>query len=253
MAGIYNLLFRGCGLNSFYEKRIFCVMALTAFVIVSCMLANNAEAVEDKCYSCHGSRTTSDNRPLDDLSRNIFTGGFQGNHRTHLSSDAQKTSCAKCHPGSDSYTNEHKKDGLISLADQIGNYPAKAGYGSYTSPFPQTRDNINPNLKTCSNVNCHFIKTTDSWGSQYFDKNSCNGCHGGPPDDGSHPRHFEVFSSAEGKVRGKICVRCHLFDHNTFAHATSAGKRGLLVVFPDAPNSGGSYSGDVSYPNRQLQ
>ena len=221
-------------------------MALTVFLVASWMAVTPVEA--GQCYDCHGSRATADNRPLDGQFRDPNTGAFQGNHQTHLPSNATARDCAKCHPGSTAYTNSHR-NGMIRVASQFGNYPEKALYGAYTRPFRPSTDPVNPNLKTCSNVDCHFIKTTDSWGSPYFDKDNCNGCHGGPPNDGSHARHFEIFSSPEGKRRGNICVRCHSFRHDSFGHATSAGRRGLLVVFPDQPNSSGSYSGDLSYPN----
>ncbi len=45
-----------------------------------------------------------DFRPTDAPYRNITTGGFQGTHRNHLAIGANATSCAKCHPGSNSYT-----------------------------------------------------------------------------------------------------------------------------------------------------
>jgi len=56
-----------------------------------------------KCYGCHGSQITEDIRPLDDSFRNPSSGGFQGNHRTHLGMAAVQSSCAKCHPGSNSW------------------------------------------------------------------------------------------------------------------------------------------------------
>ncbi|WP_054698505.1 hypothetical protein [Geotalea toluenoxydans] len=56
------------------------------------------------CYDCHGTRSAMDFRPTDAPYRNITTGGFQGTHRNHLAIGANATSCAKCHPGSNSYT-----------------------------------------------------------------------------------------------------------------------------------------------------
>jgi len=73
-------------------------------------------------------------------------------------------------------------------------------------------------------------------------------CHSAPPSDGSHAgKHGQYYGSDPD-----ACARCHPDHVNEpypFAHATSVGKRSLAVRFNAAPNSGGTYSGDVTYPN----
>ncbi len=50
------------------------------------------------CQDCHGTRAPADIRPLDDgYQRNPYTGGFIGNHRTHIPAQATAASCEPCH------------------------------------------------------------------------------------------------------------------------------------------------------------
>jgi len=202
------------------------------------------------CYDCHGTRSTGDYRPIDASYRNISTGGFQGTHRNHLPLNANGESCTTCHPGSGAYTTSHR-DGLIQLSNNIKNSPLPAVYNHYTTPFPQTPS---PSLGSCTNANCHFESVTPTWGSaSLIAPAGCSTCHVSPPGDGNHPA-----SSGAGKKHGDYfgtdtgsCGKCHI-DHTSeakpFAHATSAGKRPLIVQFTAAPNDNGSYSGVVSYP-----
>lgn len=198
-----------------------------------------------QCYDCHGTKNTHDVRPEDSSGRNIATGGFQGNHRQHIGAGATVSSCSKCHPGSSSYTSGHR-DGRIKIAGKINTSQLVTPYNNSTTAFSQT---ATPSLGSCTNINCHFEAATPTWGSDPA-STGCGSCHGSPPLDGSHPS-----AVGSGKKHGDYlgttgtnsCANCHA-NNTTFAHATSAGKRGLLVTFTTAPNSGGSYSGDVSYP-----
>lgn len=163
---------------------------------------------------------------------------------------AGPASCAACHPGSRSYSASHR-DGKIKVGARINNSPLPATYRNQSSAFTQTS---HPSPGTCSNVNCHFEAETPVWGSAPLSAPAgCSACHGAPPADGSHPavsgpgkKHGDYLGTETGS-----CSRCHS-DHAAeaapFAHATSAGKRELVVRFTTAPNSGGVYSGDVSYP-----
>ncbi len=195
-----------------------------------------------QCYDCHGTKNTHDVRPEDSSERNIATGGFQGNHRQHLGAGATVSSCSKCHPGSSSYTSGHR-DGRIKIAGKINTSQLVTPYNNSTTAFSQT---ATPSLGSCTNINCHFEAATPAWGSDPA-STGCGSCHGSPPLDGSHPS-----ASGTGKKHGDYlgttgtvsCLKCHA-DNSTFAHATSVGKRPLKVQFI----SGGSYTGDVSYPH----
>ncbi|MDU0460467.1 MAG: CxxxxCH/CxxCH domain-containing protein [Geobacteraceae bacterium] len=194
------------------------------------------------CYDCHGTKNTHDVRPEDSNFRNISTGGFQGNHRQHLGAGATASSCSKCHPGSSSYTSTHR-DGRIKITGRINSSPLVTRYNNSTSAFPQTST---PSLSSCNSVNCHFEAATPVWGSSPA-STGCGSCHGSPPLDGSHPsvagsgkKHGDYF----GTTGVGSCVKCHA-DNTTFAHATSVGRRPLKVQF----STGGSYTGDVSYPH----
>jgi predicted CxxxxCH...CXXCH cytochrome family protein len=186
--------------------------------------------------------------PVDAAYRNISTGGFMGSHQTHQPAAATPFTCSVCHPGSASYTTSHM-DEAIELSSNINSSPLAATYSKGVF-FNQTS---RPVMGTCGNVNCHFEQTTPIWSAApLVSPTGCGTCHAVPPSDGNHPA-----SSGPGKKHGDYygttttsCARCHP-DHageaKPFAHATSAGHRGLVIGF-SAPNSGGSYSGNVSYP-----
>jgi predicted CxxxxCH...CXXCH cytochrome family protein len=215
------------------------------------------------CNGCHGTTSSTgssvsiDNRPLDDSFRNMSTGGFQGHHRTHLPPTATAVTCAKCHIGSENYTSSHR-DGYIQLASNINSSPAGAKYNNISATFHNRttffRQTAKPRLSTCSDVNCHFERKTPVWGTvpAYTAPNDCNQCHGFPPTSGNHPsvsgigkKHGDYYGV--GATAADACRHCHT-THTTFAHATSAGKRSLIVQFKVFPNVSGAYSGDVSYP-----
>lgn len=209
------------------------------------------------CSSCHGMS------PIDATHRNISTGGFVGNHMTHVPTPAGPDSCFKCHNNS-GYGTSHR-DRKKQYSVNINNSPAIGGGQYHVSGSPVIFNNQTsvPVLGSCTNVNCHFEAATEVWGvgstSTYValgaNAVTCSKCHGAPPNDGSHPS-----TTGSGKKHGDYyttgissCVKCHS-DHtaesNPFSHATSAGHRGLKLQFTAAPNSGGSYSksANLAYP-----
>ncbi|WP_306532905.1 CxxxxCH/CxxCH domain-containing protein [Geobacter sp.] len=201
-----------------------------------------------ECYDCHGTTATADYRPNDAIYRNITTGAFKGNHRTHMGSAAAAGTCAACHgAAAATYTNDHR-NGQINMAANINDSP-KAGGATYSrgTSFAQS---ATPVLGTCSNVNCHFETATPVWDAAPFTSPAdCNRCHGSAPNTGSHPVTGVKHAAYYGTTTAS-CVKCHP-DHaaegSPFAHATSAGKRDLAVSFAAAPNSGsGAYSGALN-------
>ncbi|MBT1075384.1 CxxxxCH/CxxCH domain c-type cytochrome [Geobacter grbiciae] len=226
------------------------ILVATAAMISVMLLTVTGAGAAMQCYDCHGTSATMDYRPVDASYRNISTGGFKGNHQTHMGSGASSTDCAVCHGGgATSYLNSHRS-GNVDIAANINNSPATGTYSRGTS-FAQS---TTPTLGTCSSVNCHFEAATPTWGADPS-LTTCSTCHGAAPADGSHPA-----TSGSGKKHGDYyglttssCVKCHP-DHTAeakpFAHATSAGNRALIVAFNAAPNNGfGRYTGNTNYPN----
>ncbi|RII26984.1 MAG: CxxxxCH/CxxCH domain-containing protein [Geobacter sp.] len=204
---------------------VFCVAMFIGIPYLPAMAATG-------CYDCHGTRGNHDIRPADAAFRNPSSGGFPGSHRTHMGSGAVPATCTKCHPGSDSYKSYHR-DGRIRLDSRINSSPQATAYNNRTTAWPQS---ATPQLSSCTNINCHFEKTTDTWGtpSQFT---TCNSCHSAPPTGtatvysggaaGSHAKHDSYYTGPAN------CVKCHpdhTADQQPFAHATSAGKRGLVVT-----------------------
>ncbi|RII26037.1 MAG: CxxxxCH/CxxCH domain-containing protein, partial [Geobacter sp.] len=230
-------------MNSLRNRPVMVILWLLAFG--ACLPYGIAEA-SLQCYDCHGTRNSHDIRPEDSPFRNPSSGGFPGNHRTHMDATAVAATCAKCHPGSASKTASHR-EGLIAVSSRVNNSLATTYYPSFsnnTSVFPQT---ATPIQGSCSNVNCHFEIATPVWGSAALAGNSsanCGICHGAPPFDGKHGgKHGQYFGTDPAN-----CAKCHanhLAEQNAFSHATSAGTRSLVVRF----TGGGTYSGDLSYPN----
>jgi len=214
---------------------------LAAFLIALSLFPSHVRAAIE-CYECHGTKNPVDYRPLDAPYRNVTTGGFRGNHRSHLSETNSYTQCERCHQGSSAYNQGHR-DGKIQLSANINNSLLRALYNNRTSATPQTST---PIAGSCTNVNCHFETLTPLWGSPLFNPPSdCGQCHGSPPNGsgtsgsaGSHIRHDQYFTGATQ------CIKCHP-GHAGFSHATSAG-RPLAVTLRDPANiPGGSYSGPV--------
>ncbi|MCM0080736.1 CxxxxCH/CxxCH domain-containing protein [Geomonas sp. Red32] len=211
-------------------------------LLVMVLAASGAQGAT--CSDCHGMP------PIDAAYRNVTSGGFKGSHMTHNPASAAASNCEPCHTGASSYAVDHR-DGVIKIASNLNNSPVAAVYSKGTF-FNQTSI---PVMGSCSNVNCHFEAVTPAWGNSPFTSPaSCGACHGAPPSDGNHPaltgagkKHGDYYGTGTAS-----CVKCHS-DHTAeatpFAHATSAGKRSLVVAFTSAPNAGGSYSGNVAYPN----
>jgi len=197
-------------------------------------------------------------RPQDSGFRNPSTGGFQGSHQTHMGPGATVTACNGCHHASSGYNSAHR-DGKIKLSARM-NASSPSVFTTYTtttigkfrahtSAWKQTPS---PILGSCNNVNCHFEKTTPPWSSSAA-ATDCTTCHGAAPSDGKHPgiagrdKHGDFLGTDLNS-----CSYCHV-DHNLepnkFAHATSAGKRSLIVKFSKYTNASGTYTGGTtSYP-----
>ena len=219
------------------------IMVAVWMVLITLCLSHKPVEAALQCYECHGNRDSHDIRPVDAAFRNPSSGGFQGNHSTHMGAAAVKSSCAVCHPGSESFTSSHR-NGKIKVSSHINSSIPVTTYNNTTSAFSQSRT---PELASCNSVNCHFEAPTPVWGSDPA-TTTCSTCHSAPPSDGSHAgKHGQYYGSDPD-----ACARCHPDHVNEpypFAHATSAGKRSLAVRFNAAPNSGGTYTGDVTYPN----
>lgn len=210
-------------------------------VLISTLIFSTSAMAAIQCYECHGSKSPIDYRPVDSSYRNISTGGFKGNHRTHLSESSSVRQCERCHTGSSLYNQGHS-DRKIQLSYSLNNSSLRALYDNRTSAWPQTST---PTQGTCTNVNCHFEAITPQWGSSIFSyPNDCNQCHGAPPSGGStgaagsHARHDLYFTGSSN------CIKCHP-GHSGFGHATSAGRE-LVVTLRDSANIlSGSYNGPV--------
>ena len=222
------------------------IITLATIVAIATLCIPAKSQAELQCYDCHGTKATADPRPVDASDRDPVTGGFRGNHRTHMGEGSTAAACGRCHPGSEGYAPGHR-DGQITLSSRLNASPLATTYNNRTSAFPQT---ATPSPGSCTNVNCHFESTTPEWGSTpLVAPGNCNTCHGTPPADGSHPaldgsgkKHADYYGIASS------CDRCHS-NHQTFSHATSAGRRGLDLSFATSPNSGGTYSGATGYPD----
>lgn len=197
-----------------------------------------------ECYGCHGTKDTRDIRPEDASYRKISSGGFVGNHRTHVSLGATPASCEKCHSGSRNFNSAHRS-GLIRVSPNINLSRFATTYNNRTSAWPQSAA---PVQGGCTNVNCHFEKDSPMWGSSPSAL-TCSSCHPSLPSDGSHgKKHGDYFGTTSAS-----CAKCHtdhLAEANVFSHASGAGKRGVKVQFTAYPNSGGTYSGGSNdYPD----
>lgn len=201
------------------------------------------------CSSCHGMP------PIDSATRNADTGGFVGNHQTHQPVNATVNNCTLCHNAT-GYLTTHM-NGQISLKKQLNGATTTTTYSSVDmvdgGTYVFKNQTSIPRLGTCSNVNCHFEKTTPSWGSAAFSAlTDCSQCHGLPPAGtvaapgaaGTHATHDTYYAGAAN------CVKCHA-DHTVetakFAHASSIGNRNLIVSIKDPANvAGGAYSGALN-------
>lgn len=158
----------------FKQLILFLLLSLmTVFVFSGNALALTGNKI-NSCSDCHGERLTGDVRPVDWGYRNISTGGVVGNHRTHMANGAPVTSCDNCHVKNTTFGH---RDGKISFRADINASPAattylKAGGLGFVN---QTSNPVMTNAN-CSNVNCHFEKTSPAWGSSKTITN-CDTCH----------------------------------------------------------------------------
>lgn len=223
-------------------------MYICLFILItSCLLTVSVKNVEAalQCNGCHGTLIPADYRPLDASYRNITTGGFQGSHRTHMGSPASASACGTCHPGSASYLGSHRDD-KIKISSSSNGSPLTTLYKNSTTAWFQT---ATPTLGSCANINCHFESITPVWGSSPA-LTSCSTCHGAPPSGttsayiggaaGSHAKHDQYYPDTGN------CNKCHP-DHTAeaapFAHATSIGKRDIIIRPRDPLNNiHGSFS-----------
>jgi predicted CxxxxCH...CXXCH cytochrome family protein len=226
---------------------------MLVFISLAALLvfAPRASLAALQCYNCHGTNSSRDIRPEDDSYRNVSSGGFVGNHRTHISLGAIPGSCEKCHPGSRNYSSAHR-DGKIRISPNINRSQHITTYNNRTSAWPQTAViAAGPNANQCTNVNCHFERETIKWGSSPTAL-TCSSCHTIPPDGDRHnKKHVDYYGSSTDS-----CAKCHpdhiAGENNSvnFSHATSAGHRGVKLQFTAAPNTFGRYSGGSNaYPD----
>ncbi len=237
------------GINRIGQSKPFLCLLLALAML--CVLEAAAQAgTITSCSGCHGMP------PVDAPYRNISTGGFAGNHLTHLASPAAAADCSKCHDNA-GYISSHR-DGKIQFSANINTSPAPGGGQYKLAGVAITFKNQSsvPVAGSCSNVNCHFEAITPTWGSAYFGYtsptvNDCGQCHGAPPSGsngaaGSHAKHDTYFPGANN------CVKCHS-DHTAesskFSHATSAGHRNLVLQLRNAADvisAGSAYTGPVN-------
>lgn len=243
------------GVGYVKKSLIFFLFLLTALILAGVGQA----ATITQCNQCHGMP------PLDNTTRNAVTGAFQGNHQTHLPASAVAANCVKCHQNASNnvltYDVKHAPTNgyKIQIANNVNTSPATGQYNVSGSPITFKNQTTVPVLGSCSTVNCHFENLTDVWGvpaaSTYSTLGAtaatCAKCHGAPPAGtspsftggvaGSHAKHDTYFKGIAQ------CIKCHS-DHTAeaskFAHATSAGRRNLVVQLRDPSNaSSGSYTG----------
>jgi predicted CxxxxCH...CXXCH cytochrome family protein len=197
-----------------FKNRLMIVL-LSLFTI----LVMAGQSFATTCSSCHGMP------PIDsaDGSRLPSSGAFKGSHQKHMGATAQAAECTKCH-GNANYNNTHAATNsyMIKMNSNI-NIPGTLT-ATYNNPLSFAQS-TNPNMQSCSNVNCHYEKPTALWGSTAVD---CNSCHDAQQATASHPKHLGVFTGTPSKAIN--CSTCHPdYGTTSFSHATSAGKRKIVV------------------------
>jgi len=187
------------------------------------------------CNQCHGGDGSSNVKDSPSGTRNPADGTFKGNHGTHLPNNPAAVQCTVCHgAGAASYTSTHStlSNNQIQMASKLDNYSGlkRARYGTKLFWNMTTL----PQLTTCNNVNCHFERTTDQWGSAAYvnaDVATCSKCHDALPTTAAHSRHITAYGGGLAS-----CNQCHS-NYTTaagkmkFQHATSAG-RPIIVTTP---------------------
>jgi predicted CxxxxCH...CXXCH cytochrome family protein len=220
-------------------SRIAPAMLFGAALVLAVLVTARPAQAALPCNGCHGMP------PLDsaDGSRNPNTGAVAGNHQIHNPTPSVPADCVKCHgTGVLTYVSGHMDFTVQLVANVNDSTPAASylinGVAVTSQPYVST-----PALGTCASVNCHFRRATPVWGTHTpASAAKCGSCHGFPPADGSHVEHGNVLGTG-----ADACASCHA-AYTDGSHALATGTRGLLVRFGKLPNSGGAYSGNVSYP-----
>ncbi|ABQ24714.1 CxxxxCH/CxxCH domain c-type cytochrome [Geotalea uraniireducens] len=214
----------------FRKPALFLLLSLmTIFVFAASAFALTGNKI-DQCYDCHGS--PGDNRPLDAVYRDMTSGAFPGNHRTHMASTATASSCVPCHNNS-GFTIDHR-NGKIQFAANVNTSPATGKYMKYGFQAFTSSQVSSPTLGTCATVNCHFESITPTWGSSAASTN-CDTCHAAQPSTLSHPKHVTAFGGTAS------CIKCHP-NRTTFEHATSAGNAGRNIAVTIGSYAGSNYN-----------
>jgi predicted CxxxxCH...CXXCH cytochrome family protein len=183
------------------------------------------------CGACHGGGDGSSNvKDSPTGTRNPVDGVFKGSHGTHMANNPSATQCAVCHGAAAStYTSTHSalNQNQIQMASKIDNYSGlkRARYGKGLFWNMTSMPQLSTASSTCSNVNCHFERQTDNWGSTaYTDSTACGKCHNELPTTAAHTTHISLYGNAL-----TACTQCHA-DYTAaagkmkFQHATSAGR-----------------------------
>ena len=232
--------------RTLHGKRLVTIIGL-GITLLFVARADAEPQYEFSCISCHQMP------PLDspDGRRNAENGAVAGSHQRHVASGVSAIGCVACHGPTVSDFGTSHRNGTITMSQNVNNSPLWASYGKGVS-FKQS---TTPELSVCSSVNCHFESVTPDWGSNPA-VISCSSCHSAPPADGGHPsiagpgtKHGQYLGTGAGSC--PYCHPNHLAEASPFAHATSAGRRDLLLTFTGSPNgSVGSYSksSNLNYP-----
>ncbi len=219
------------------------LITLMLLFIATCAAA--APQYTFTCVSCHGTP------PTDSATRDVNSGNFAGNHSTH--STANILSCNKCHigPTTSNPADMSHKNGQISLLANINS--SIQGSAQYAGIATFKNQTSLPVLGTCTNVNCHFEKTTITWGTtptwgstKLVNDNSanCAQCHLSTGlTTGAHPVHI---TDLGGSLTA--CNSCHrnfngIAGTAAFLHATSVAASITLQMSP------GTYAGGRTASN----
>ncbi|SNB47898.1 CxxxxCH/CxxCH domain-containing protein [Geobacter sp. DSM 9736] len=192
---------------------------LALCLVVAISGAAQAAQYSMTCASCHGMP------PLDDTTRNIGTGAFQGNHQTHQPAVATATDCAMCHNVT-GFHNGHM-DGRINLQPNVNNSPATAQYRVGGAAVAFKNQTSVPVLGSCSNANCHFERQTPVWGSPKLGARSeavCSTCHDAVPTTDAHAKHTAFIASKNSVPAADTCNSCHVTNYGDAAHAFEVGR-----------------------------
>lgn len=171
------------------------------------------------CNSCHGMP------PQDSPLRSPSSGAFTGNHQTHQPVNATATDCATCHVTS-GFTSSHR-DGKIGLQPNLNSSPATGQYIVGVGAVSFKNQTSVPVLGSCSNVNCHFERTSPDWGTPYLGARSdavCSTCHDSVPTTNAHSKHTALYVAKNGGVAADTCNNCHLTNYSDATHASQVGR-----------------------------